>query len=409
IGYDHLEADVKILRFRKIKSKGKEQYQIVLNTTPFYAESGGQVGDQGVLVSANERLEITDTKKENSLIVHFTDTLPENPEASFRAIVDPTKRAHSVAHHSATHLLHQALRDVLGTHVEQKGSLVSPDYLRFDFSHFAKMTDEEVEKVEGLVNERIRKQYALEERRDVPIEEASKMGAMMLFGEKYGDKVRVIKFGDSIELCGGTHIANTGSIGFFKITSEGAVAAGIRRIEAIAGEVAFGLMKEEMSQLESLRQLLKSKDILKSVSDLQQKNNDLARQVEKLNKEKAQNVKKELASKFTEVKGVQLLVEKVDLEAAEIKDIAFQLKGEKDNMIAVFGSESGGKPTITVVISEELVKSKNLNASAIVRELAKDINGGGGGQAFFATAGGSKPEGLATALQKTPDYLSSLL
>jgi alanyl-tRNA synthetase len=367
------------------------------------------VGDQGVLVSANERLEITDTKKENSLIVHFTDTLPENPEASFRAIVDPTKRAHSVAHHSATHLLHQALRDVLGTHVEQKGSLVSPDYLRFDFSHFAKMTDEEVEKVEGLVNERIRKQYALEERRDVPIEEASKMGAMMLFGEKYGDKVRVIKFGDSIELCGGTHIANTGSIGFFKITSEGAVAAGIRRIEAIAGEVAFGLMKEEMNQLESLRQLLKSKDILKSVSDLQQKNNDLARQVEKLNKEKAGNVKKELASKFTEVKGVQLLVEKVDLEAAEIKDIAFQLKGEKDNMIAVFGSESGGKPTITVVISEELVKSKNLNASAIVRELAKEINGGGGGQAFFATAGGSKPEGLATALQKTPDYLATLL
>jgi alanyl-tRNA synthetase len=409
IGYDHLEADVKILRFRKIKSKGKEQYQIVLNTTPFYAESGGQVGDQGVLVSANERLEITDTKKENSLIVHFTDTLPENPEASFRATVDPTKRAHSVAHHSATHLLHQALRDVLGTHVEQKGSLVSPDYLRFDFSHFAKMTDEEVEKVEGLVNERIRKQYALEESRDVPIEEASKLGAMMLFGEKYGDKVRVIKFGDSIELCGGTHIANTGSIGFFKITSEGAVAAGIRRIEAIAGEVAFGLMKEEMSQLESLRQLLKSKDILKSVSDLQQKNNDLARQVEKLNKEKAQNVKKELASKFTEVKGVQLLVEKVDLEAAEIKDIAFQLKGERDNMIAVFGSESGGKPTITVVISEELVKSKNLNASAIVRELAKDINGGGGGQAFFATAGGSKPEGLTSALQKTPDYLATLL
>jgi alanyl-tRNA synthetase len=409
IGYDHLEADVKILRFRKIKSKGKEQYQIVLNTTPFYAESGGQVGDQGVLVSANERLEITDTKKENSLIVHFTDTLPENPEAAFRATVDPTKRAHSVAHHSATHLLHQALRDVLGTHVEQKGSLVSPDYLRFDFSHFAKMTDEEVEKVESLVNERIRKQYALEESRDVPIEEASKLGAMMLFGEKYGDKVRVIKFGDSIELCGGTHIANTGSIGFFKITSEGAVAAGIRRIEAIAGEVAFGLMKEEMSQLESLRQLLKSKDILKSVSDLQQKNNDLARQVEKLNKEKANNVKKELASKFTEVKGIQLLVEKVDLEAAEIKDIAFQLKGEKDNMIAVFGSESGGKPTITVVISEELVKSKNLNASAIVRELAKEINGGGGGQAFFATAGGSKPEGLISALQKTPDYLATLL
>jgi alanyl-tRNA synthetase len=260
-----------------------------------------------------------------------------------------------------------------------------------------------------LVNERIRKQYALEESRDVPIEEASKLGAMMLFGEKYGDKVRVIKFGDSIELCGGTHIANTGSIGFFKITSEGAVAAGIRRIEAIAGEVAFGLMKEEMSQLESLRQLLKSKDILKSVSDLQQKNNDLARQVEKLNKEKAQNVKKELASKFTEVKGIQLLVEKVDLEAAEIKDIAFQLKGERDNMIAVFGSESGGKPTITVVISEELVKSKNLNASTIVRELAKDINGGGGGQAFFATAGGSKPEGLTSALQKTPDYLATLL
>ncbi|MFZ4784218.1 MAG: alanine--tRNA ligase [Flavobacteriales bacterium] len=409
VGYDHLESEARILKYRKIKAKGKEHYQLVLDVTPFYAESGGQVGDVGTLVSANDRIEITDTKKENNLIVHFADQLPENPAATFIAKVDVEKRNHSMVHHSATHLLHQALREVLGTHVEQKGSLVSPEYLRFDFSHFSKMTDEEIEKVESLVNERVRKQFALEESREVPIEEARNLGAMMLFGEKYGEKVRVIKFGESIELCGGTHITNTGNIGFFKITSEGAVAAGIRRIEAIAGDVAFNYLNENLKLVNTLKEFFKSPLILKSVTEMRQERDALRVELDKKKKEIAQSVKKELISQFKKSGEVDLLVAEVDLDVAEIKDIAFQLKGERDAMIAVFGSQVGGKPTITVAISDALAKAKNLNASEIVRELAKDINGGGGGQPFFATAGGSKPEGLASALSKAEAVVAARL
>ena len=406
IGYDELEADVKILRYRKIKSKGKEQIQLVLDVTPFYAEGGGQVGDQGKLVSVNDKLVITDTKKENNLFVHFTDRLPENPGGVFRAVVDRGKRTETMANHSATHLLHEALREVLGTHVEQKGSLVAPDYLRFDFSHFSKMSDEEIARVESLVNERIRKNLLLEENRAMKIDDAKKTGAMMLFGEKYGDLVRVIRFGNSVELCGGTHVRSTGEIGMFRIQSEGAVAAGVRRIEAITSETAFGFVKSELDALASVRELLKAKDVLKSVHDLQQKNAELQKQIEKFNREKASVIKKELREKITSLNGVSFLAERVDLDPAELKDIAFQLKGETQNLFAVFAGESGGKATLTCVISEELVKERNLNASNIIRELAKEINGGGGGQAFFATAGGTKAEGLTVALQKAADYVA---
>jgi alanyl-tRNA synthetase len=406
VGYDELEADVKILRYRKIKSKGKEQIQLVLDVTPFYAEGGGQVGDQGKLVSANDKLVITDTKKENNLFVHFTDRLPENPGGVFRAVVDRGKRTETMANHSATHLLHEALREVLGTHVEQKGSLVAPDYLRFDFSHFSKMSDEEIARVESLVNERIRKNLLLEENRAMKIDDAKKTGAMMLFGEKYGDLVRVIRFGSSVELCGGTHVRSTGEIGMFRIQSEGAVAAGVRRIEAITSETAFGFVKSELDALASVRELLKAKDVLKSVHDLQQKNAELQKQIEKFNREKASVIKKELREKITSLNGVSFLAERVDLDPAELKDIAFQLKGETQNLFAVFAGESGGKATLTCVISEELVKDRNLNASNIIRELAKEINGGGGGQAFFATAGGTKAEGLDVALQKAADYVA---
>jgi alanyl-tRNA synthetase len=406
IGYDELEADVKILRYRKIKSKGKEQIQLVLDVTPFYAEGGGQVGDQGKLVSVNDKLVITDTKKENNLFVHFTDRLPENPGGVFRAVVDRGKRTETMANHSATHLLHEALREVLGTHVEQKGSLVAPDYLRFDFSHFSKMSDEEIARVESLVNERIRKNLLLEEYRAMKIDDAKKTGAMMLFGEKYGDLVRVIRFGNSVELCGGTHVRSTGEIGMFRIQSEGAVAAGVRRIEAITSETAFGFVKSELDALASVRELLKAKDVLKSVHDLQQKNAELQKQIEKFNREKASVIKKELREKITSLNGVSFLAERVDLDPAELKDIAFQLKGETQNLFAVFAGESGGKATLTCVISEELVKERNLNASNIIRELAKEINGGGGGQAFFATAGGTKAEGLNVALQKAADYVA---
>lgn len=406
VGYDELEADVKILRYRKIKSKGKEQIQLVLDVTPFYAEGGGQVGDQGKLVSANDKLVITDTKKENNLFVHFTDRLPENPGGVFRAVVDRGKRTETMANHSATHLLHEALREVLGTHVEQKGSLVAPDYLRFDFSHFSKMSDEEIARVESLVNERIRKNLLLEENRAMKIDDAKKTGAMMLFGEKYGDLVRVIRFGNSVELCGGTHVRSTGEIGMFRIQSEGAVAAGVRRIEAITSETAFGFVKSELDALASVRELLKAKDVLKSVHDLQQKNAELQKQIEKFNREKASVIKKELREKITSLNGVSFLAERVDLDPAELKDIAFQLKGETQNLFAVFAGVSGGKATLTCVISEELVKERNLNASNIIRELAKEINGGGGGQAFFATAGGTKAEGLNVALQKAADYVA---
>jgi alanyl-tRNA synthetase len=406
IGYDELECETQILKYRKIKAKGKESFQLVLSNTPFYAESGGQVGDTGRLISPNDVVVITDTRKENNLVVHFTDALPEKVEGVFTARVEGDRRASITANHSATHLLHEALREVLGTHVEQKGSLVGPDYLRFDFSHFSKMTDEEAARVELLVNERIRKNFPLEENRSMAIEDARKTGAMMLFGEKYGDVVRVIKFGNSVELCGGTHVRSTGEIGMFRIQSEGAVAAGVRRVEAISSNGAFQFINSELELLDQIRQTLKAKDVMKSIADLQSRNAELQKQIEKFNKEKAAQVKQQLKSKITSIGDVEFIAEHVELEAAELKDVAFQLKGEHPKLFGMFASQSNGKATITCVISEALASERNLNAGNIIRELAKEINGGGGGQAFFATAGGTNVAGLQAVLEKAKSYVS---
>ncbi len=405
IGYDQLESDSKILRYRKVKAKGKESYQIVLDVTPFYAESGGQVGDKGKLVSANDSIDVIDTKKDNGLIVHITEQLPENFATTFHAVVDKNLRQNTASNHTATHLLHEALREVLGTHVEQKGSLVHPDYLRFDFSHFSKMTEEEIERVEQLVNERIRKNFPLEENRSMKIEDAKKTGAMMLFGEKYGDLVRVIKFGNSIELCGGTHVPSTGEIGLFKIQSEGAVAAGVRRIEAISSTGAFDFIKNELRTLDAIRQQLKAKDVMKSVNDLQHKNSELQKQIEKFQKEQAVQLQKDLKLKITNHNGVNLLIDHVNISTAVLKDICFHLKSTVDRLFIVITSEVEGKAMITVAISDDLAADRKLNAGTIVRELAKEINGGGGGQPTFATAGGTLLAGLEKARQLSANYI----
>ncbi|MBL7942928.1 MAG: alanine--tRNA ligase, partial [Flavobacteriales bacterium] len=336
----------------------------------------------------------------------FTDALPENPEARFRARVDRDRRMGTASNHTATHLLHEALRETLGTHVEQKGSLVHPDYLRFDFSHFAKMNDEELEKVETLVNERIRKNFPLEENRSMPIAEAKKTGAMMLFGEKYGDLVRVIKFGASVELCGGTHVKGTGDIGNFIIRSEGAVAAGVRRIEAISADAAAGYVREELGLLETLRKTLKSNDLLKSVNDLLTRQQELQKQIEVFQHEKAMKVKHELLGKLEDKDGLKFIATRVDLGAAALKDISFQMKNEVPSLFAVFASEADGKAMVTCVIGEEVINARQVNANTIVRELAKHINGGGGGQPFFATAGGPRVEGLDEALQHARKLLN---
>lgn len=406
IGYDRTSSPVRITRYRKVTQKGKERYQLVFNITPFYAESGGQVGDTGFIKSENETVAIRDTKKENNLIVHFTDALPKQPEAEFEAVVDDSRRQSTARNHSATHLLHEALREVLGEHVEQKGSMVHPDYLRFDFSHFSKMTDEEVQQVETLVNQRILANLELDERRNVPLDEAKESGAMMLFGEKYGDLVRVIKFGTSVELCGGTHVAATGAIGTFKIVSESAVAAGVRRIEAYSGVKAQAYVNDQLEVLRSIKAALKGpKDAAKAVEELIEKNQQLNKAVEKFEKARAGEIKKELAAKVKEVNGVNFLAERVSISAGDIKDIAFQLRGEFENLFAVIGSDADGKPTVTCIISEELVKARDLNAGTIVRELAKEIKGGGGGQPFFATAGGKDPNGLDAAIKKAVSYV----
>ncbi|MFT4878886.1 MAG: alanyl-tRNA synthetase, partial [Flavobacteriales bacterium] len=385
VGYDRTDVPVFITRYRKITQKDQDQYQLVFNITPFYAESGGQVGDQGFIESESEKLTIKDTRKENNLIVHFTDELPKFPASHFHAYVAKKERDASARNHSATHLLHEALREVLGIHVEQKGSLVSPDHLRFDFSHFSKLSEEELHSVEAKVNEHILQNIALNERRNMPIEEAKETGALMLFGEKYGDLVRVIQFGDSVELCGGTHVQATGNIGYFKITHESAVAAGIRRIEAVSGERASEYIHSHLTELISLKGLLKNPaDSEKALSDLIAKNNELSKSLEKFEKAQAGDVKKDLVNKIQDVNGVQFLAERVAIGPSEIKDIAFQLRAEYPRLFALLGSDKDNKPTITCFISDELVKEKGLNAGAVVKTLAKHIQGGGGGQPFFA-------------------------
>ena len=409
IGYDELESSAYISRYRKVDSKKKgEMYQLVLDQTPFYPEGGGQVGDKGMLMTADgEAIKVVDTKKENNLIIHFTKKLPANPEAEIKAIVNYRERANTAGNHTATHLLHQALRSILGTHVEQKGSMVNDNYLRFDFSHFSKLTSEEIEKVENFVNARIRENLKLEEQRNTSYESALEQGAIALFGEKYGDSVRAIKFGDSMELCGGTHVSNTSDIWYFKITGEAAVASGIRRIEAITGEAAMQYFQEQASTLSEIKNGLKnSNDPVKAIQNLQEENNELKKQVESLLRDKAKALKAELRTEVENINGVNFLSKKVDLDANGIKDLAYQLGEEFDDLYILFGTEQNGKALLSCYISKGLVEKSDLNAGQIVRELGKYIQGGGGGQAFFATAGGKKPEGIDEALQHAKDYLN---
>ncbi|MDM1367835.1 alanine--tRNA ligase [Myroides marinus] len=407
VGYDQLENEVKITRYRKIDSKKDGKlFQIVLDSTPFYPEGGGQVGDSGVLVSANDTIQVIDTKKENNLILHIVRELPANVEGALVAKVDVDARKQSMANHSATHLLHQALRTILGTHVEQKGSLVAPTHLRFDFSHFAKVTEEELAQVEAFVNERIHEQLPLIERRSIPMAQAIAEGAMALFGEKYGDEVRAIRFGESMELCGGTHVQNTADIWQFKIVSEGAVAAGIRRIEAITNKAARQFYAEQEETLKELKAVLKNpQDTLKAVVSLQDENAKLKKQVEQLLKEKAKNLKGDLKGQIQEVNGIAFLAVEVDLDASGAKDLAYELGNEYSNLYVLFGSVANDKPMLTCYVSKDIVESKGLNAGTIVRELGKHIQGGGGGQAFFATAGGKNPAGMAEAIAHAKDYL----
>ncbi|MFL1895058.1 alanine--tRNA ligase [Aquimarina sp. 2-A2] len=402
VGYDSLTSDVQITRYRKVESqKDGELYQIVFDQTPFYPEGGGQVGDKGYLEAANgDVVYIIDTKKENNLIIHITKNLPNNIETTFKAVVDAKRRARTAANHTATHLLHQALRSILGTHVEQKGSMVHSGNLRFDFSHFAKVTAEELKEVEDFVNARIREGLSLEEQRGISYDQAIKEGAIALFGEKYGDDVRAIRFGESMELCGGTHVQNTSNIWHFKIISEGAVAAGIRRIEAITNDAAKEYFTSQSDAFTEVKKVLKNaKDPVKAISTLQEENTQLKKQIETLLKDKAKNLKSELKLEFQDVDEIKFLAKAVDLDAAGIKDLSFELGGEIEDVVIVLGTEHGGKALLSCYISKTLVEKKELNAGKVVRELGRYIQGGGGGQPFFATAGGKNPEGINEALQ----------
>jgi alanyl-tRNA synthetase len=410
-GYDETESIAHIVKYRKVKAKGTEQYQVVLDKTPFYAESGGQVGDKGELVFPDgEVIYVTDTKKENGLIVHFTDKLPEDIDDALTAIVDPALRNRTNSNHSATHLLHAAMKQVLGSHVNQKGSLVNADYLRFDFSHFAKVTDDELAQIEAIVNQKVRENIPLKEERSVLYAEAITSGVTALFGEKYGEYVRIITFDDefSKELCGGTHVKATGQIGFFKIISESAVAAGVRRIEAITGIAAEDYIIAQNKLVQQLKELLKNpKDISKSVESLLEENSKLKKEIEKSVLEKSAGLKNELAEKVEQINGVNFIAQKVQLPNADaVKNLAYQLKDIVSDLFLVLAAEIDGKPSLTVMIAENLVKERNLNAGTIVRELAKEIKGGGGGQQFFATAGGSDVGGLDKALEKAKSFVA---
>jgi len=414
VGYDFLEIETKILKYRQVTAKGKEQYQIVLQKTPFYGESGGQVGDTGRLEDHSRMfsVDITDTKKENGVIVHFTDTLPEDLEGQFWAVVDEDKRVQTNNNHSATHLLHAALKSVLGAHVNQKGSLVNPDYLRFDFSHFAKISDEELAQIEHIVNQKVRQNIPLKEQRLVPYAEALSSGVTALFGEKYGEFVRIITFDDnySKELCGGTHIQATGQIGYFKILSESAVAAGVRRIEAITADKAEAYIIAQEQEINKLRGLLKgNKDIAAAVTVLIEENARLKKDAEKAVIERAGNLKHEIVHHMKTINGINVIAVQVDLPNADaVKNLAFSLKEIVDNLFLVFTTLIDDKPGISVMLSENLVAERGLNASNIVRELAKDIQGGGGGQPFYATAGGKNKDGLSKVLEKVISLVPAL-
>ncbi len=410
IGYDYTDAEVYITKYRTVSQKGKELVQLVFNLTPFYAEGGGQVGDTGIITGEESGdIHIVNTKKENALIVHFANKLPSNPSEKFKALVNTGRRNRVMANHSATHLMHHALREVLGTHVEQKGSLVHPDYLRFDFSHFQKVSSEEIRLIEKKVNALVRNNHPLNEQRAVPIKQAEQMGAMALFGEKYGDLVRVIQFGDSVELCGGTHVPYTGNIGLFRIISESSVAAGIRRIEAVTGETAEDVMFEKVDLLDELRAMMRNtKNVKRSIEDLITDNQSLQVKIDEFQKHKAQQWKSLLTNDREEINGMQVVMREVDVDQDSIKNVLFQLKGELENSVFVVAIKMENKITLSVAVSDDLVKTRGVHAGNIVREMAKEVKGGGGGQPFFATAGGKDPNNMPAAFEKGKSLLLEL-
>jgi alanyl-tRNA synthetase len=407
IGYDFTESDVKITRYREVLEKGKKTYHLVFNFTPFYPEGGGQIGDAGYIDDGENKLSIIDTKKENDLIIHFSKELPKNINASFKAVVNAIKRELIANNHTATHLLHQALREVLGEHVEQKGSLVNDKHLRFDFSHFEKLSKDDIVDIQQLVNNRIRASIQLEEFRNIPLNKAKEEGAMMLFGEKYGEVVRMIKFEDSIELCGGIHVNSTSNIGQFIITNESSIAAGVRRVEAITADAADQYLNNKLAVVDQLADLLKHpKDIYSAVNDLLNKNADLLKTIETSDKEKAVAIKNQLIESMEVINGVSFLAQKVDLNANSVKDICFELKSKVKNLFLVLAFEQKGKVMISVALSDDMISQKKLNAGEIVNELAKEIGGRGGGQPFFATAGGPNSSGINQALTNAKQIIS---
>ncbi len=407
LGYDTTESEIRIVRYRKVSEKKRHYFQLVFDQTPFYGESGGQVGDVGFIENDGLVTPIFDTRKENNLTVHLTEKLPENPENTFHAVVDQEKRTETACNHTATHLLHAALRQVLGTHVEQKGSLVSHEHLRFDFSHFQKLTDEELEQVELLVNEKIRANTIQEENRQMTMDQAKELGAMMLFGEKYGESVRVIRFGESIELCGGTHAQSTGQIGLFKIVSESAIAAGIRRIEAITAKKAESWVNDQIKTLKAVRETIKSSnDILTTITNLLSENNELKKKVDLYEREQAKRLKNQLIENLHTERGINIIAGQVEVSSSGmLKDLAFLLRNEVENLFLVLGTSIDGKPNLIVMISDSLVAANKLHAGQIIREASREIKGGGGGQPFYATAGGKEMKGIPAAIQKALDFI----
>ena len=403
VGYKNLETEVKITRYREVTSKAGKQYQLVFNLTPFYPEGGGQVGDTGTISSPSESINIVDTKKENKLIVHFSDELPTDVNAKFSAKVNAIDRKASARNHTATHLLHESLRTILGEHVAQKGSLVNPSYLRFDFTHFSKIEKADLKKIETNVNAKILANIILDEHNNLPFKKAEVLEAIMLFGEKYDDVVRMIQFDTSKELCGGTHVNATGEIGLFKILSEGSTSSGIRRIEATTGISALNYLSDKESLLDEIGGLVKNKDLKKGVEQLIANNKNLEKQITTLKKANAGNVKDDLLNSAVEVSGVRFIAKEVEMEAEDMKNVSFALRKE-ENLAVVLAAKVDNKALLTVMLTDDLV-AKGMDAGAMVREIATEINGGGGGQPFFATAGGANPSGIKNALEKAKDLV----
>jgi alanyl-tRNA synthetase len=401
VGYDKLALETRITRYRKVHSKGRDSYQIALAETPFYAESGGQVGDTGILEAGNISIPVNDTRKENNLIIHITDHLPQDPGSIVKAVVSAGDRQNTANNHTATHLLHQALREIIGTHVEQKGSFVHPDYLRFDFSHFQKLSDSETALIEKRVNQLIRENFNLNESRGLPMEDARKMGALALFGEKYGDSVRVIRFGESVELCGGTHVSATGQIGLFRIVSESAIAAGVRRIEAITAEKAVSYFTGQVEIIAEIKEMVKNPvDPIRGVKNLLEENQKLRSRIDELNSTMVSDLAGKLINQAELINGIRLITARLELDPSIIRDLTFKTIAAGDNMVTILVNLYDGKPGITVAVSDELVKSGKVNAGNVVKDLAREIQGGGGGQPHYATAGGKDITGIERVIEK---------